>query len=121
MRVFNGLFCFVFLLFAAVQYNDPDVLFWFTIYALAAIWCGLAAFMPEVFTTHGIVRALFFLCLIAALAGTFHFWPAGTAWWTKEVIWDNELVREGLGMAIVAVGMLSVALTWWLWTVAAER
>ncbi|MGI9510328.1 MAG: transmembrane 220 family protein [Geminicoccaceae bacterium] len=118
MRVINGLFCLVLILFALVQYNDPDFLFWFVIYTLAAVWCGLAAFMPEVLSTHGTLRALFFICLIGALAGTAYFWPTGTDWWTKEVIWDNEPVREGLGMAVTTVGLLSVAVTWWVWAAA---
>lgn len=115
MRVVNGLFCLVLILFAVVQYNDPDFLYWFAIYALAAVWCGLAAFMPEVLTTHGTLRASFLLCLLAALVGTVYLWPTGTDWWTKEVIWDNELVREGLGMGIVTIGLLSVGVTWWSW------
>ena len=115
MRVINGVFCLILLLFALVQYNDPDFLFWFIIYGLAAIWCGLAAFMPEVLATHGILRASFLLCLMGALIGTVYYWPADSAWWTKEVIWDNELVREGLGMAFVTTGLLSVGVTWWLW------
>lgn len=120
MRAVNALFAAILLLFAVVQYNDPDFLYWFAIYALAALWCALAAFLPETLTTHGTLRAGFFVCLIAALAGTVYYWPAGTAWWTKEVIWDDELVREGLGMAIVTIGLVSVGITWWNRTVAAE-
>jgi len=120
MRAVNGLFGLILLLFALVQYNDPDFLFWFVIYGLGAIWCGLAAFLPEVLTTHGTLRASFLLCLIAAVAGTVYYWPTGTDWWAKEVIWDNEMVREGLGMAIVTAALVSVSITWWRWTAAAE-
>ena len=120
MRVINGLFCLILILFAVVQYNDPDFVYWFVIYALAAVWCGLAAFMPEVLATHGMLRAGFLLCLLGALAGTVYYWPSDTAWWTKEVIWDNELVREGLGMAVVTLGLVSVGATWWLWASADE-
>lgn len=114
MRAINGLFCLILLLFAAVQYNDPDFLFWFAIYGLAALMCGLAAFLPEVFATHGTLRAFFLLSLIGAVIGTIYYWPSDMSWWTKDVIWDNELVREGLGMAIVTIGLLSVGVTWWL-------
>lgn len=113
MRAVNGLFCLILILFAVVQYNDPDFLFWFAIYALAAVFCGIAAFLPEVFTTHGALRAIFLVSLIGALAGTVYYWPADAAWWTQDVIWDNELVREGLGMAVVTAGLLSVGITWW--------
>lgn len=120
MRAVNGLLCLVLILFALVQTNDPDFFFWFVIYALAAIWCGLAAFMPVILTTHGIVRAAFLLCLIGAIAGTIYYWPSGTAWWAKDVIWDDELVREGLGMAIVTISLFSVAATWWRWEAVAK-
>ncbi len=120
MRAINGLFCLILILFALVQYNDPDFLFWFIIYALAAAWCGLATFMPEILTTHGTLRAAFLLCLVGALAGTVYFWPSGADWWVKEVIWDNELVREGLGMAVVTAGLLSVGVTCWRWASAGE-
>ena len=120
MRIVNGLFCVVLLLFAVVQYNDPDFLFWFLVYAMGSVWCGLAALRPGLMTRHGALRGFFALCLIGAVVGTVYFWPSGTAWWTKEVIWDNELVREGLGMAIVAAGMISVGLTWWRWAPHAE-
>ncbi|MEM7045285.1 MAG: transmembrane 220 family protein [Pseudomonadota bacterium] len=114
MRAVNALFCLVLLLFAVVQYNDPDFLFWSILYALAALWCGLAAAMPEVLTTHGILRASFLVCLIGALVGTVYYWPTGKAWWMKDVIWNDEAVREGLGMVIITAGLLSVSITWWL-------
>lgn len=115
MRVINGLFCVVLFLFALVQYNDPDFLFWFVIYGLAATWCGLAAFRPGLFITHTVLRASFFVCLISALAGTAYFWPSGVDWWKKDVIWTNELVRESLGMVIVTAGLFSVGVAWWRW------
>lgn len=114
MRVVNGLFCLVLALFAVVQFNDPDFLYWFVIYGLAAIWSGLAALSPGKLTTYSALRGLFALCLIGAVVGTVYYWPSNTAWWTKDVIWDNELVREGLGMAIVTAGLIAVGLSWWL-------
>lgn len=114
MRVISGLFCLILILFALVQYNDPDFLFWFVIYALAAAWCGLATVNPGLLNSNGPLRALFALCLIGAVVGTFYFWPGEFAWWQGGVIWDNELVREGLGMAIVTIGLVITGLTWWL-------
>lgn len=113
MRVVSGLFCLVLILFALVQYNDPDFLYWFVIYGIAAAWCGLAAISPGLMTRHGPLRGLFALCLIGAVAGTVYYWPSGTAWWTKDVIWDDEQVREGLGMVIVTLGMIIAGLAWW--------
>lgn len=113
MRVLSGLFCLVLALFALVQYNDPDFLYWFVIYGLAAIWCALAALKPSLLTENNALRGFFALCVIGAVVGTFYYWPSGEDWWAKDVIWDNELVREGLGMAIVTIGLLLAGLTWW--------
>ena len=113
LRVLSAVFCLVLILFALVQYNDPDFLFWFAIYALGATWCGVVAFRPQILTTSSPLRGLFALCLIGAGVGAVYFWPAGFAWWSKQVIWDTEVVREGLGMAIVLIGLVIAGLAWW--------
>ncbi len=43
MKVFNIIFCFVFIVFAALQYNDPDPYVWVPIYMYTAVLCWLAA------------------------------------------------------------------------------
>ena len=43
MKIFNYFFCFVFVLFAALQYNDPDPYVWIPIYMYASVLCWLAA------------------------------------------------------------------------------
>jgi hypothetical protein len=42
LKLFNIFFCIVFILFAAVQYNDPDPYVWMPIYLYAAVLCWLA-------------------------------------------------------------------------------
>jgi len=42
MKIFNIFFCFVFVVFAALQYNDPDPYVWVPIYLYAAVLCWLA-------------------------------------------------------------------------------
>lgn len=39
MKYFNYTFVFIFILFAAVQYNDPDPLLWIPIYLFPAYLC----------------------------------------------------------------------------------
>ncbi len=41
MKFFNIFFCVVFILFAVVQYNDPDPYLWVPIYLYPAILCFL--------------------------------------------------------------------------------
>lgn len=43
MKVFNIIFCLLFIVFAALQYNDPDPYVWMPIYLYAAVLCWLAA------------------------------------------------------------------------------
>jgi hypothetical protein len=42
MKIFNLVFCILFILFAALQYNDPDPYVWMPIYLYAAVLCWLA-------------------------------------------------------------------------------
>lgn len=41
MKFFNIIFCVVFILFAVVQYNDPDPYLWVPIYLYPALLCFL--------------------------------------------------------------------------------
>ncbi|MEP7111114.1 MAG: transmembrane 220 family protein [Ferruginibacter sp.] len=43
MKVFNIIFCFIFIVFAALQYNDPDPYLWVPIYMYTSVLCWLAA------------------------------------------------------------------------------
>ncbi len=43
MKLFNIICCILFVLFAALQYNDPDPWLWIAIYGYTAVLCYLAA------------------------------------------------------------------------------
>jgi len=63
--VVNIIFCTAFLAFAYVNLNDADAALWVTIYMVAAICCGLAAyglFYPAIYLT-----AIAFYLVYAAL------------------------------------------------------
>ena len=110
MRYVNGFFCVVLVLFAVVQYNDPDFALWFSVYGLAAAWAGVAAFRPSALrigaTTIGLIA-----CIAATVLGMAYMWPSEPGWWQRDVWWNNELVREGMGLMIVMIALLAVALT----------
>ncbi len=42
MKIFNLLFCIIFILFAALQYNDPDPYVWVPVYLYSAVLCWMA-------------------------------------------------------------------------------
>lgn len=112
MRYLNGFFLVVFILFAAVQYNDPDVAIWVLIYGVPAAWAGVAAFrrdwLRQTLPTAGLGASL-----LVAIVGTVYMWPSEVGWWRRDIWWNNELVREGMGLMIVTIGLAVVALTWW--------
>ena len=111
MKYLNGALCLLMLLFAAVQYNDPDSLFWVPIYLVPAAWAGLAAYRPRALRERWASVGLA-ACLVLALAGVFHFWPQDLGWWRQDVWWESEPAREGMGIMVVTVTLCVVALTW---------
>jgi general stress protein CsbA len=42
MKVFNIFFCIIFIVFAGLQYNDPDPYVWVPIYMYTSVLCWLA-------------------------------------------------------------------------------
>ena len=43
MKIFNIIWCILFIIFAGLQYNDPDPYVWMPIYLYGAACCALAA------------------------------------------------------------------------------
>jgi hypothetical protein len=108
MRYVNGFFCVLFVLFAIVQYNDPDAIVWILIYGITAVWAGVAAFSPARFAHSQALLGVFGLSLLVLVAAAIYDWPPSIADW-----YENELVREGLGLIIATVALLVVAYTLW--------
>ena len=122
MRYVNGALCLLMLLFAGVQLNDPDGLAWLLIYAVPAIWAGLAAAVPARLA-RPLPQGLLLACVAAAALGVVYYWPKTPRWWASEVWWETETAREGMGMMIVALVLLAVwaGLRWRRRTAVAER
>jgi len=109
LRIVDGVFAILLLLFAAVQYNDPDALWWGVIYGLAGLWCALVAIRPGVLGLNGL-RSIYLICLGAAGAATIFYWPSTPRWWAQDVWWETETAREGMGMMIVLIALLVAGL-----------
>lgn len=111
MRVLNGIFGTLLILFAAVQWNDPDGPVWMLIYGIGAFWCWLATLRPSIFTVP-MVAFPFFACFAGAMAGMIYFWPNITNWWDIDVWWPEitgEPAREGMGMMVLVVCLSAAA------------
>lgn len=110
LRTVDGLFCLMMLAFAAVQYNDPDVYFWMPLYLAAAAWAGVAAYRPARLRCRP-WAVLLGLCLAAAAVATILFWPTENGFWHREVWWESETAREGMGVMILTIALVFAALT----------
>jgi len=100
IRALLGLLTVLMLLFGGVQYNDPDGLMWMGIYAISAFWCGLRLFKSSAFD-HKPVIATLWLSVGLAVVGVIFYWPMTPQFWTKQVWYNVETAREGMGLMIV--------------------
>lgn len=113
MKVFNLLFCLLFVFSAALQYNDPDPYIWMPIYLYGAILCWFAfrnKYYPKAYLTGIVIYVLYAIGLF--------FWKNGVLdWMTKhnaediaatmkaEKPWIEE-TREFFGLLILVVVLL---------------
>lgn len=101
MRVISGIIAVIMLLFASVQYNDPDGLYWGLAYGIPGVWALTNAINPS--ALNGPVATPILVVLsAAAFYGVYYFWPQMNGWWREEVWWQEETVREGMGVMIIA-------------------
>jgi len=99
MTIVYALLMLIMLAFAALQYNDPDGLYWSIIYLVPAMALGIAAFARHYFYTL-LGRILLFAAVLILAFGVFVYWPTEAGFWKREVWWDHEPTKEGLGVAI---------------------
>jgi len=97
MRLVHAALLAMLILFAALQYNDPDWYYWGLVYLLAAAWSLLAVLQPERFVTWTVARIGAPISIALFLVG-FAFLAAylGPGWI------HIEEAREALGYLICA-------------------
>jgi Transmembrane family 220, helix len=114
MKIFNIFFCLVFILFAALQYNDPDPYVWMPIYLYTAALCWLAfrnKFYPVAYLAGITVYALYALYKVFDQNGlidwmTKHHSENIAATMKAEKPWIEES-REFFGLVIL-IGVLLI-------------
>lgn len=107
MRYLAIFFTVIFILFAIVQYNDPDPILWIPIYAYAALMSYL------VYRQKYSIPALL-IGLVAYLAGAVYYFPPSVSDWINAEETAKSLqmkmpfveeARESMGLAICAIAM----------------
>jgi hypothetical protein len=98
MRTVHVVLCGILLFFAALQYNDPDGLYWSLVYLLAAAWSLLAAFAPQLLRSSLLARIGALLSIVLFLLGFVSLASQLGPGWIH-----NEEARESLGYLICAV------------------
>ena len=113
MKVFNILFCVIFVFFAALQYNDPDPYVWIPIYMYAAVLCWLAfrgKFYPNGYLLGIVIYAIYAIYLVFTRDGVIdciekHDAEGITKTMHAEKPWIED-AREFLGLLILIVVLL---------------
>jgi hypothetical protein len=108
MRVGNVVLCAILIFFAVLQFNDPDALFWGAVYLIAAIWCGIAAWRPELLRSRGVLRYGVYVSFALFIVGFIVLAPTINSNWIHI-----ETARESLGYLICAVGTAHAGWTAW--------
>lgn len=104
-QILSTLMGIVFIVFAAMQYNDPDAAIWIAIYLVAAIFSFLVSF-------NRINQAILLVAFVAYAVGAVFFWPAK---WEGIAIGGGDIknieeAREFLGLILTSSTMLTFAL-----------
>ena len=108
MRYLNILLGLVMFGFAAVQYNDPDVLLWVVFYAVPMVWAFLAAFRLDLVRSKLGMLGLW-ASIVIGLGVVIYYWPAMPGFWRPAVFMvevEGEGAREGMGLMIAWVVLM---------------
>jgi hypothetical protein len=110
MKITNAILSIIFILFAAVQYNDPDPLMWMVIYGMVAVVCAFAII-------HKYNKYVLIVGIATCLMGTLYYFPGVMELFREHEIADLtrkmkadqpfiEKSRESLGLLLAAIVLL---------------
>ena len=108
MKILNALLALIFLVFAALQYNDPDPVRWMAAYGAVCILCALAAFgrhFRYVDLGLAVVLAIWMLTMLPGVADWVGQGMPSIAGAMHAETPYIEVMREFLGL-LIAVGAL---------------
>ncbi len=109
MKILYGFLAVLFVVFAAVQFNDADSLVWILLYCLVAVLCGMA-FMEKTYRPILLATLLLILVWMGTLFPAFIDWlQSGAESITGSMKAESphiELVREFLGLFLSLLTLL---------------
>ena len=113
MKVFNIIFCLLFVFSAALQYNDPDPYIWIPIYIYGAVLCWLAfrdKYYPKAYLIGIFIYLVYAIYLFFGKDGVLdwinqHNAEDIAATMKAEKPWIEE-TREFFGLLILIVVLL---------------
>ena len=124
MKIFNLLFCFLFVISAILQYNDADPYIWAPIYLYGAVLCYLAArqrYLP-------IAYLIGLVCCLAYAGYTLFFLKGVTDWFqhhhtgelVQHMVADKPWIEETreLGGLLILASVLGIN---WLYSLKKSR
>ncbi len=112
MKIINGIFILIFLLSAALQYNDPDPLVWMALYLYGAVLCFLA-----LRRSYPLILYVIGLVVYLSYATYLFFADDGVLAWINEHQSENivqsmkadkpwiEMAREFFGLLILVIAL----------------
>lgn len=114
MKIFNLIFCFLFIVSAALQWNDPDPYLWMPIYLFGAAACWLAfrnKFYPKVYVVGSLLFVGYAVYLFVTKDGVLDWMTQHNAENIAETMkaekpWIED-TREFFGLAIL-IGVLMI-------------
>lgn len=111
-----GFFSILFIIFASVQFNDPDPVIWVSIYGIAAILSAFMAFQKFYFYMY------LTAAIVGLIGGLYFFPPSVTNWMVQE--WEQgnlsmktaemEGARESFGLLFISAVMFFAAYISWV-------
>lgn len=109
MKIFNLILAGIFFIFAFVQLNDPDPLFWTLIYSAIAVITVFAAFGKyHIWSMLALLAIIIYelFLLIPSLGGWFNDGMPSIVESMKAESPHIEFVREFLGLIICLIALL---------------
>ena len=104
LKYFINLFWgIIFLLFASVQFNDPDPAIWIFVYTLTAALC--VVYLKKAWVIQ-LKRLYLFVALAMMLGCYLQFPPQWEGFGTEMKTANNELARESIGLLLCGIVLM---------------